>query len=146
MLAGVNEPRFAIRQHVPIGFSETLDRVPAALRHQGLGVLGEIDMQGTLAKKLGVGFRRYRIFSVCHPSSAYRVLNQDLDVGVLLPCNLAVYEDDRGDSIVAAVDPLEVIAKLTADSHIREVAMEIRERLVRVIEEIAREPPVARAD
>ena len=130
-------PSFVIKTDLEIDFDELLSRVPAALKEEGFGVLSEIDVKGTLENKLGVTFRRYRILGACRPESAHRVLNSDLDVGVLLPCNVVVYETDEGRSVLAAIDPMAAIAGLTPDPAIKEVAEDVRARLARVVEAIA---------
>jgi uncharacterized protein (DUF302 family) len=130
------EPQqYALKTKVDAPFDEVLDRIPPALQREGFGVLTEIDVQGTLKKKLGVDFRRYRILGACRPASAHRVLQSDLDVGVLLPCNVVLYEDGAG-TMVAAVDPMAAIAGATNDPDVKEVAADIRERLQRVLDTV----------
>jgi uncharacterized protein (DUF302 family) len=94
--------------------------------------LTQIDLQGTLKKKLGVDFRRYEIVGACSPSFAYRALQQSLDVGLLLPCNVILYEEDGGATHVAAIDPLETLAAGGAPA-LKEIAQEVHAKLERVI-------------
>jgi uncharacterized protein (DUF302 family) len=127
------DPKYALKTRVNAPFDRVLDSIPPALQREGFGILTEIDVQGTLKKKLGVDFRRYRILGACRPPSAHEVLQSDLDIGVLLPCNVVLYED--GDStVVVAVDPMAAIAGATEEPAVKEVAADIRARLQRVLE------------
>ena len=123
---------FGIRKTLELGFDEALAKVPEALKAEGFGVLTEIDVQATLKKKLDVDFRRYRILGACNPPFAHRALQHSLDVGMLLPCNVIVYEADGGKTVVSAVDPLQTMAA-HGDPAIRPVAAEVRQKLERVI-------------
>ena len=123
---------FGIQRTLDLGFDEALARVPAALAAEGFGVLTEIDVQATLRKKLDVDFRRYRILGACNPPFAHRALSQSLDVGMLLPCNVIVYETDDGKTVVSAVDPVQTMAA-QADPAIRPIAEEVQAKLRRVI-------------
>jgi len=125
----------ALKTRVKAPFDEVLDRIPPALQREGFGILTEIDVQGTLKKKLDVDFRRYRILGACRPASAHRVLERDADMGVLLPCNVALYEDGE-DTVVLAVDPMAMIGDATRNLDIQEVAADIHARLRRVLDSL----------
>lgn len=116
------------------GFDQALERVPELLKGEGFGVLTQIDVQATLKEKLGVDWRRYRILGACNPSLAHRALSAIPEVGVLLPCNVAIYERDDGKVVVRAVDPMQTIA--AAEPALGEIAGEVRARLGRVLEKI----------
>ncbi len=116
------------------GFDQALERVPELLKGEGFGVLTQIDVQATLKEKLGVDWRRYRILGACNPSLAHRALSAIPEVGVLLPCNVAIYERDDGKVVVRAVDPMQTIA--AAEPSLGEIAGEVRARLGRVLEKI----------
>src|SRR5512143_629037 len=105
---------FTIKRVVEHTYDEALTKLPAALGAEGFGVLTEIDMKETLKKKLGVDFRRYVILGACNPPLAHRALNADLDVGLLLPCNVIVYETTEGESVVGLVNPV-AMASMFAD-------------------------------
>ncbi|MEP6859371.1 MAG: DUF302 domain-containing protein [Deltaproteobacteria bacterium] len=123
-----------IRRELALGYDEALARVPEVLATEGFGVLTEIDVTATLAKKLGVAFRRYKILGACNPTLAHKALGIALEIGVMLPCNLIVYERDGGGATVVAIDPAETMA--SRDPQLAELAAEVRQRLVRVIERI----------
>jgi uncharacterized protein (DUF302 family) len=117
------------------GFDAALDEVPKALQTEGFGVLTEIDVKETLKKKLDVEFRRYRILGACNPGLAHEALQSRLDVGLMLPCNVVVYEADDGAAIVTAVDPTQTAVAL-ADPGIQKVAEKVRAKLERVLERL----------
>jgi uncharacterized protein (DUF302 family) len=113
-----------------IGFDEAAARLPEVLQNEGFGVITQIDLRETFKAKLGIDFRRYRIFGACNPTFAMRALVADPHVGLLLPCNLALYERDDKVAVLGVIDP---IAQLGAsDGHLAELAKTIAERLSRV--------------
>jgi uncharacterized protein (DUF302 family) len=124
---------FGIQKTLDLGFDETLAKVPDALKAEGFGVLTEIDVQATLRKKLDVDFRRYRILGACNPPFAHRALQHSLDVGMLLPCNVVVYESDAGKTVVSAVDPMQTMAA-QGDPALRPIAEQVARKLQRVID------------
>jgi len=114
------------------GFEDALVRVPEALKTEGFGVLTEIDVTDTLKKKLNVDFRRYRILGACNPPLAHQALQADLEVGLMLPCNVIVYEADDGKAVVAAVDPTQTAAA-RQNLQVRGVAEVVRAKLEQVL-------------
>ncbi len=120
-----------IRRDVKGSYDDVLARVPEALKAQGFGVLTRIDVQQTLKEKIGVDFRRYQILGACNPRYAHRALAMQPAVGTLLPCSVAVWEEDDGTVVVNAVDPLQTVA--AADPSLRPVAQEVREALARAL-------------
>ncbi len=123
---------FGIHTTVASSFEEARTKVTEALKTEGFGVLTEIDVQATLKKKLDVDFRRYTILGACNPTFAHRALQTSLDIGLLLPCNVVVYEEDGGRVHVAAVDPLETIAA-HGEPQLQAVARDVHDKLNRVI-------------
>lgn len=123
-----------MQKRTPSSFEDVLARIPELLKEEGFGILTQIDVKETLKAKLGVDFRRYRILGACNPSLAHRALSTATEIGVLLPCNLAVWEGDDGKAVVAAVDPMQTIAAQMPE--LAPVAEEVRQRLARVLEKI----------
>ncbi len=117
-------------------FDQALVKLPEALKTEGFGILTEIDVKDTLKKKLDVDFRRYRILGACNPPLAHQALSANLDVGLMLPCNVIVYEGDDGRTVVTAVDPLETAAA-QQDGKVRDVVVAVRDKLARVLERLA---------
>ena len=122
----------AMKRQLAATYDSVLARIPEALAAEGFGVLTEIDVRETLKKKLGVEFTRYKILGACNPALAHQALTGDMDVGVLLPCNVVVYENEDKSTTVSAVDPAEAIGNF-GDAEMRTVANEVRERLERVL-------------
>ncbi|MBP8948534.1 MAG: DUF302 domain-containing protein [Candidatus Promineofilum sp.] len=97
---------YGMRTHLDTSYEAAVERVTAALKSEGFGVLTTIDVKATLKQKLDVDFRRYVILGACNPPLAHRALSTELEIGLLLPCNVIVYEDDGGaGSVVSIVDP-----------------------------------------
>lgn len=126
----------ALRAELSAPYDQAVDKVVAALKAEGFGVLTEIDVQATLKKKLDVDFCRYVILGACNPPLAYQALNAALDIGLLLPCNVIVYEQDGG-SVISIVNPLSMLDMVDIPD-LAPVAQEARARLQRVIEAVAK--------
>lgn len=132
-------------QHSKYGFSKTLDipyteaveKARAALKEEGFGVLCEIDIREKLKEKLGVDFRNYVILGACNPALAYKSLQEDINIGLLLPCNVIVYEtDEPGKSVVAAIDAKMMLSVVGDNAAIDAVATEVNEKLKRVVAQL----------
>ena len=104
-----------IRKKVDYGFDEARERIEAELKKEGFGILTEIDVKGTLKKKLDVDFRRYTILGACNPSFAHKALQTIREVGLLLPCNVIVYEDDDGKTVVSAMNVEAAISSVVPE-------------------------------
>ncbi|UCG52197.1 MAG: DUF302 domain-containing protein [Candidatus Latescibacterota bacterium] len=115
------------------GFDAAVVRVRDALQKEGFGVLTEIDVKETLKKKLDVDFRKYVILGACNPPYAHRALTAELEIGLLMPCNVIVYENDEGGSTVSAVDA-SLMAKVTANEELSRVSDDVNKKLQRVID------------
>jgi uncharacterized protein (DUF302 family) len=117
-----------------LSYDDVLAKLPDLLKAEGFGVLTRIDVKATLKEKLGVDFRRYQILGACNPKFAHQALSIEPSVGVLLPCNVVVYERDGGGTTVRAVDPMQTLA--AADPRFAGIAQEVKERLARVISKL----------
>lgn len=125
-------------QHITLAgpFATALDKVTAALKDQGFGVLSDIDIQKAMKEKLGVDMPAYRILGACNPPLAHRALQAEAAIGLLLPCNVTVREQSDGSVIVGFLDP-QTMVQLTMNHDIASVADEAGERLQRVRESLA---------
>ena len=122
-----------ISRNVDAGFDDAVKRVREALQKEGFGVLTEIDVKETFKKKLDADFRKYLILGACNPPFAHRALTKDLEIGLLLPCNVVVYENVGGGIRVTAVDAA-AMATMSGSEAFSDIADEINEKLKRVIE------------
>jgi uncharacterized protein (DUF302 family) len=107
-------------------YENAISKVTDALKEEGFGVLTEIDVKATLKKKLGVDSRKYVILGDCNLPSANRTLQADLDVGLLLPCNVIVYETDDKKAYVSALNPVSAL-EVIKNEELRKIAMEVSE-------------------
>jgi len=124
---------YGFSRRVDAPFDAAVARIREALQKEGFGVLTEIDVRATLKKKLDVDFRKYVILGACNPSFAYKALTAELEIGLLMPCNVIVYENDGGGSTVAAMDA-SMMASVTGNDRLSEVSTAVNEKLRRAIE------------
>ena len=116
---------------VPLTYEKAVERVTEELQHEGFGVLTSIDIQATLKKKLNADFSKYIILGACNPPLALKALQTEEQIGLLLPCNVIVYE--RGQStVVAAFDPMMMMTVVERED-LRPIAEEIKRKLERVV-------------
>ncbi len=128
--------RYGFGTTVDLPYEAAVARTRDALAKEGFGVLTEIDVRATLKKKLGVDTRPYIILGACNPTFAHKALTAERDIGLLLPCNVIVYEaDEPGKTVVAAMDPVEALA-LTGNEDVRPIADEVKERLTRALDAV----------
>lgn len=129
--------RYGMSTTVDLPYEQAVERTREELAKEGFGVLSEIDIAAALKKKLDVDFRPYVILGACNPPLAHRALGAEIDIGLLLPCNVIVYAaDQEGRSVVAAMDPQEALS-LTGNDAIRDVAADARARLRRALERLS---------
>jgi len=122
---------YSLATRLDVPYEQAIEKVTAALKDEGFGILTEIDVRATLKKKLDVDFRRYVILGACNPNLAHQALQTDLEIGLLLPCNAIVYEDGDGTA-VALMDPL-VMMQVSDEPGLQPLGREARERLDRVM-------------
>lgn len=127
--------KYATRKQFAGTFDEALARVPEALKTEGFGILTEIDIQSTLKQKLGVEFRRYKILGACNPPLAHQALSSEVEIGLMLPCNVVVYEADDGQVVVAAIDPTQTMAAV-GNPKLTELAETVKDKLARALEKL----------
>jgi uncharacterized protein (DUF302 family) len=128
---------YAFSAILDTSYEDAVSRVTDALKEEGFGVLTEIDVKSTLKKKLDVDFRKYVILGACNPPYAHRTLQADLDVGLLLPCNVIVYETNEKKAYVAALNPVSALEVIKSEE-LRKIAREVSEKLKRVIDRISK--------
>jgi uncharacterized protein (DUF302 family) len=116
-----------------LSFDDAIVRVTEELKKEGFGVLTEVDIQATLKKKLDVDFRPYKILGACNPPFAYKALQAEQNIGLLLPCNVIVQDAGNGKTEIAAIDPLVSMSKVENPA-LEPVATEIKAKLQRVIQ------------
>ena len=124
--------KYYIEKQTNYSFDEAITKVTEELLKEGFGVLSTINIQEKLQVKLNVDFKKYTILGACNPPSAYKALQAEDKIGVMLPCNVIVQELDNGQVEVAAVDPIASMMAVENPS-VANVAIEIKERLMRVI-------------
>lgn len=122
---------YQFRTQLDLPYEQAIEKVTAALKEEGFGVLTEIDVKATLKKKLDVDFRRYVILGACNPVLADHALNEELEIGLFLPCNVIVYDDEQGGSVVSIVDPISMLG-VVENPNLDAIADEARARLQRV--------------
>jgi uncharacterized protein (DUF302 family) len=122
---------YGMKGRTPLDLADAEARLREALAAEGFGVLTEIDVAETLRTKLGIERAPYRILGACNPELAARALASEPDVGLLLPCNVIVYEDDSG-TVVAALDPAMMV-DVTSNPSLEPMAKEARRRLERAV-------------
>jgi uncharacterized protein (DUF302 family) len=120
----------ALEKTLERAFDVTLHDIQEALKAEGFGVLTEIDVQQTMHQKLGVDLPRYKILGACNPPIAYRALQAEPDAGLLMPCNVIVYEA-AGKTTVKAIDPMATMA--SGHAELGAIASEVRSKLEKVI-------------
>ncbi len=126
---------YYFRKTLNMGFDEVTDRISEELNKEGFGILTEIDVKETLKKKLDVDFRNYRILGACNPPYAYKALQIEDKIGLMLPCNIIVQEVSGGGVEVAAIDP-EASMQAIENKDLAEVAKEVKAKLKRVVDHL----------
>ena len=129
--------KYGFNKTVDVPYEEAVEKARAALKAEGFGMLCEIDIKEKLKEKLGVDFRNYVILGACNPPLAFKTLQQELNIGLLLPCNVIVYEaDEAGKSVVAAIDAKAMLSVVGNNPTLDAVATEVNQKLERVVAQL----------
>lgn len=118
-----------------LSFEAAIEKATDELKKEGFGVLTTIDVKDTLKKKIDVDFRRYTILGACNPSYAYKALSAEGQIGLLLPCNVIIQENENNEVVVSVFNP-EIMNGLIENNTIAETAKEIKDKLVKVLNNI----------
>jgi len=131
----MKKSNYGFSKIVNLSFEQALKKVKEELANEGFGVLTEIDVKATFKKKLDVDFRPYQILGACNPPNALKALQAEEQVGLLLPCNVIVYVTAKGQTIVAAIDPVAAM-QMVENQALTEVAKGIQQKLKNVIKNV----------
>ena len=123
---------YKIKKKLNISFDDALENVKENLKKEGFGVLTEIDVKSTLKEKLGVDFISYKILGVCNPNFAYKALKSELEIGLLLPCNVVVYEQEDG-VYVSLINPKVAMGFIESEV-LDEISKEVESKFQKVID------------
>lgn len=130
----MTEPKYGYTKSLgTVDFSEALERVKAALKTEGFGVLTEIDVKKTMKEKMNADFPQYRILGACNPPLAHRALTGEKFIGLLLPCNVIVFETESAEVVVSIANPREMF-KIVENRELEAVADEVDGKLKKVLE------------
>lgn len=126
---------FNLSKKTSQSFNETIDKVRDELQKEGFGIITEIDMRDKFKEKLDIEFRNYKILGACNPAIAYKAIQQEDKIGIMLPCNILIQEHENGKVEVSAINPLETIGLLN-NKQLQSLAAEVSNKLKKVIEHI----------
>lgn len=131
----MEQTNYGFTKIVNLNYEEAIEKVTEELKKEGFGVLTEIDVKETLKKKLDVDFKPYKILGACNPPFAYKSLQAEEQIGLMLPCNVIVYVNDNNETVVAAIDPISSMQAVN-NPNLGDVAQTIQNKLKNVIENI----------
>jgi uncharacterized protein (DUF302 family) len=117
---------------VNTGFDDAVSNITEALKTEGFGILTEIDMQAKLKEKLGVGFKKYKILGACNPSFAHKALQAEEMIGIMLPCNIVISDQENGTTAVAVVHPVAAMMAVQNPA-LKPLALEVTEKLKKAL-------------
>lgn len=123
---------YGLKKEVDMSYEEAIEHVKTQLQKEGFGVLTEIDVKATLKKKLDLNFNKYIILGACNPEFAYKSLQSEMDIGLLLPCNVIVYEKDN-KTVVSIIKP-SIAMQMIKNKDLQSIAKEVEKKLERVID------------
>ena len=126
-----------MRAALNLPYEQAVQKTTDVLKAEGFGVLTQIDVKATLKQKMSADFRHYVILGACNPPYAHRTLQSDLDVGLLLPCNVIVYETDDKKAYVSAFNPVSAL-EVIKNEELKKIVEEVLEKLKRVLDKVAK--------
>lgn len=132
----MGDAAYGIVKHVEMGYDEAVALTREVLKEHGFGVITEIDVRKTMREKLDVDFRPYMILGACNPKMAHRALTAELDIGLMLPCNVVVYEKGPGKAVIEAISPYAAMSGIQNDA-LTEVAGEVEASLLAAMDAVA---------
>lgn len=128
---------YGYSKSVEMSFDEAIIKIKEALQEEGFGILTEIDVKETLKKKLDVDYNNYIILGACNPPFAYKALQTEKEIGLLLPCNVIVYSQD-GKTFVSAINPVEAMSFID-NPELKEIALQVQKKLMKTIDSLTLE-------
>ena len=129
------ETSYGYSRIVPIGYEEAINFISEEVKKEGFGILTKINVTETFKKKLGVDFKPYTILGACNPPHAYQSLLLEEEIGLMLPCNIIVYVNDRNETVISVVKPIASMMAVE-NSALAETAAEVQRKLISVIENL----------
>jgi|SRR5690554_257462 len=123
--------KYGFSKTIKIPFEQAVEKVTEGLKKEGFGVLTTIDVKDTLKKKIDVDFKKYLILGACNPALAHKALQSEEELGLLLPCNIIIYEKN-GDTVVSVFNP-EIMTEIINSENLKPVAQEVKERMERLL-------------
>jgi len=123
---------YGLSTRTTLAYEEAREAIIASLKQEGFGVLTEIDVRATMKAKLNADLRKYTILGACNPPLAHQALTSEIEIGLLLPCNVIVYEADEGGSVVSAMNAMAAM-EFTGNPALRPVAEQATEKLKRAL-------------
>jgi uncharacterized protein (DUF302 family) len=133
-MKGTEQMQYGFSKAVDMSYEQAIEKVTAELKKEGFGVLTSIDVKDTLKQKINVDFKKYTILGACNPPIAHKALQEEEELGLLLPCNVIVYEKDDKTK-VSIFDPM-VMTWILENDNMKPIATEVQERLQRVLARI----------
>ena len=126
--------QYGFSKKVNLTYEKALERITEELKKEGFGVLTEIDVKETLKKKLDVDFKKYKILGACNPPIAHKALQAEEELGLLLPCNVIVYEKEGG-SVISVFNPM-IMTELLENENMSSIATEVKSKLERALDAV----------
>ncbi len=130
----MNKTNYGYSKNVDLSFDQAIEKVKAELQKEGFGILSKIDVKATLKKKLDVDFQNYVILGACNPPGAYKSLQAEIEIGLMLPCNVIVYQKDN-KTVISAVKPTIAMGMID-NSSLKDIATNIENKLQKAIDSL----------